>query len=282
MPSLAHKRGTRAQIDAAASANALKAGEIYLISDEARLTVGTAVNAHQALAKQGEGGGSASDPRRNPVYETDFLTKNAVQPPFIGGAILAGTNTTGVTGAQIDQNHPGQWLLRSSATANSGYQCTTLADIRIGGGEVFDLVFKTTAGLTGTTLRCGFLDTVTSADAVDGVYFEMPPTGAIIGKTSANSVRSSTATLATLATSTWYHVRLTVNAAATSVLFEVFSDAGALLGSASLAANIPTGSGRETACGFVVTNAGTVATDLIYADYMSAKITRALTRGALS
>jgi hypothetical protein len=62
MPSLAHKRGTRAQIDAAAGANALRVGEIYLITDEARLTVGTAAGAHQPLAKQGEGGSGAPDP----------------------------------------------------------------------------------------------------------------------------------------------------------------------------------------------------------------------------
>ncbi len=55
MPSLSHKRGTRAQIDAAAGAAALRTGEVYLITDEARLTVGTAANAHAALAKQGEG-----------------------------------------------------------------------------------------------------------------------------------------------------------------------------------------------------------------------------------
>ncbi len=56
MPSLSHKRGTRVQINAAAAANGLRTGEVYLITDEARLTVGTAVNAHQAVAKQGEGG----------------------------------------------------------------------------------------------------------------------------------------------------------------------------------------------------------------------------------
>ncbi len=280
MPSLAHKRGTRAQIDAAAAINALKAGEVYLITDEARLTVGTAVNAHQALAKQGEGGGTAADPRRYPDFETDFLTKNVTQHPFVGGVVAAGTNTTGVTGAQIDANHPGQWLLRSSTTANSGYQCTTLADMRIGGGEVFDFVFKTVASQTGTTLRCGFLDTVTSADAVDGCYFEIVA-GVVVGKTAANSVRSTTATLATLAVSTWYHARLTVNAAATSVLFEIFNDAGVLLGSASLTTNIPSAAARETACGFVVTNAGVVAADLIYADYMGVKITRNLARGAV-
>jgi hypothetical protein len=54
MPSLSHKRGTRAQIDAAALASALKAGEVYLLTDEARLTVGTAANAHQTTAKQSE------------------------------------------------------------------------------------------------------------------------------------------------------------------------------------------------------------------------------------
>ncbi len=54
MPSLAHKRGTRAQIDAAAAANALRNGELYLITDEARVTVGTAVNAHVPMARQSE------------------------------------------------------------------------------------------------------------------------------------------------------------------------------------------------------------------------------------
>ena len=55
MPSLAHKRGTRAQIDGAAALNGLRTGELYLISDEARMTVATAVNAHVPVAKQSEG-----------------------------------------------------------------------------------------------------------------------------------------------------------------------------------------------------------------------------------
>ena len=59
MPSLMHKRGTRAQINAAAAAGGLKTGEIYLITDEARLTVGTASGAHQACAKQSDLGWSS-------------------------------------------------------------------------------------------------------------------------------------------------------------------------------------------------------------------------------
>jgi hypothetical protein len=54
MPSLAHKRGTRAQIDASAAVNGLRLGEVYFISDEVRLTVATAVNAHSPQGKQSE------------------------------------------------------------------------------------------------------------------------------------------------------------------------------------------------------------------------------------
>jgi hypothetical protein len=283
MPSLSHKRGTRAQIYAAATANQLRTGELYLITDEGRLTVGTSESGHSAHAKQSEigGAGAAPDMRRTPVFWTDFMNKNTPQPGgFDGAAISAGGNGTGAT--VLDQNHPGQWLLVSSATANSGYRCTSIADLRIGGGEVFDFVFRTMAAFTGTTLRAGFHDSTTSADAVDGCYFEFSGTGAIVGKTSSNSVRSTTATLATLAVNTWYHIRLTVNANATSVLFEVFNDAGVLQGSASLTTNIPTVAGRETAAGFVATNSGTVATQLITADYMSWKSTRTLARGATS
>jgi hypothetical protein len=59
MPSLRHKRGTRAQIDSAAAVNGLNVGEVYLITDESRLTVATAVSVHQAAAKQGEGGSTS-------------------------------------------------------------------------------------------------------------------------------------------------------------------------------------------------------------------------------
>ena len=48
------KAGTRAQLDAAALANGLVAREPYFITDEARFAVGTATNAYQAAAKEGE------------------------------------------------------------------------------------------------------------------------------------------------------------------------------------------------------------------------------------
>lgn len=49
------KRGTRAQLDAAAAAGQLLAGQDYLITDEGRLAVGTSPTTYVAASKQGEG-----------------------------------------------------------------------------------------------------------------------------------------------------------------------------------------------------------------------------------
>lgn len=53
MPSLKIKRGTRAQITDAGTANNLKEGELYLITDDKRLAVGLSASAYDAgLRKQ--------------------------------------------------------------------------------------------------------------------------------------------------------------------------------------------------------------------------------------
>ncbi|MBL0924414.1 MAG: hypothetical protein IBJ12_08105, partial [Sphingomonadaceae bacterium] len=92
MPSIAHKRGTRAQIDAAATANALKAGEVCLISDEARLTVGIAPNAHQPLAKEGEPGGS--DPWTWQKLSVDVANSTISLASVTGLSFVAAANTS--------------------------------------------------------------------------------------------------------------------------------------------------------------------------------------------
>ena len=49
-----HKRGTRTQLDAAATAGNLHAGEIYLITDEDRLAIGLSTTTYQTYAKVSE------------------------------------------------------------------------------------------------------------------------------------------------------------------------------------------------------------------------------------
>ena len=90
MPSLSHKRGTRAQVDAAAAANALRVGEVYLITDEARLTVGTSASTHQPAAKQGEGGG---DPWTWIKLGADVANNTVTSAAATGLSFAAAANT---------------------------------------------------------------------------------------------------------------------------------------------------------------------------------------------
>jgi hypothetical protein len=94
MPSLTHKHGTRAQINAAASANQLRTGEVYLITDEARLTVGTAANAHSPVAKQSEAGGGGSDPWSWSKLAADVANSTVTLAPVTGLSFTASANTT--------------------------------------------------------------------------------------------------------------------------------------------------------------------------------------------
>jgi hypothetical protein len=89
VPSLAHKRGTRAQIDGAAALNGLRTGELYMISDEARVTVATAVNAHSPAAKQTEG-----DQESWIKLAADVATSGATMTNVTGMSFNAIPNTT--------------------------------------------------------------------------------------------------------------------------------------------------------------------------------------------
>ncbi len=250
-----------------------------------RAGAGLSVAVQNNDATHGDNALFALEPRLDPIFATDFPSSVAATiAPFNISAISAGTSTTVPAAGALDGNHPGVILCRSSTTANSGVIVNTAQNtFRIAGGEQFDVVFRTPAALTAMTYRFGYHDTASSADAVDGIYFEMPASGAIVGKTSSNSVRTTSATVATLAVSTWYHARIVVNANATGVDFFIYSDAGAQLGTVSITTNIPTASGRECGVAFIGTNSGTTAVDIVNLDYMAASIPgRNLLRGALS
>lgn len=136
MPSIAHKRGTRAQIDAAATANGLKTGEIYLISDEARLTVGTASNAHQPLAKQGEGGGS--DPWTWQKLGADVANSTTTLAAVTGLSFAATVNTS--------------YLVEVAGTFQSAATTTGIAlALDIPSGSVSGLSWHSTSG---TAMGC--------------------------------------------------------------------------------------------------------------------------------
>ena len=92
MPRVMHRRGTRAQVDSAATANGLTVGEIYLLSDEGRLTVGTATNVHQPLAKQSEAG--AADAWSWQKLAADVSNGTVTMASVTGLSFSAIANTT--------------------------------------------------------------------------------------------------------------------------------------------------------------------------------------------
>ncbi|CAB4164569.1 hypothetical protein UFOVP826_52 [uncultured Caudovirales phage] len=197
------------------------------------------------------------------------------------GAFSTNVLSSGTTSSELGEtNHPGITRIISSASVNSGGNIRARENaLMLGGLEQANFVFSLDT-LTNATYRMGFLDTVDSTDAVDGCYFEINSSGVIIGKTANNSTRSSTATLTTLASSTWYHARVLVNTDASSVEFQVYSDDGSLLGSASLTSNIPTS--RVTGFGLIATKSAGATQNLIKVDYLDFRIGRKLTRGDLT
>ena len=219
--------------------------------------------------------------RLTPFYVADFLGAAgaaAVEAVTPWDTVLLASGTQAKIAGE--QNHPGILRFSSSTTTNSGGKITTdVAALTLaGGGLIAEFVFQhRVASGTNTTIRMGFFDTATSADAVDGAYIEIPSGSlAAVGKTANNSARTTSATIATLSVNTWYRARVVVNVGATAVDFYIFDDAGNLLGSQQNTTNIPTAAGRETGHGVVATNVGTSAILLIYIDYMSLEWVRAL------
>jgi hypothetical protein len=89
------KRGTRAQLDSAASAGDLLAGELYLITDEGRIAVGTASSGYVRMARLDEIGGGDTGGGTQPMGLSGVLftvagTSNAWTQQSVEIAAYAG------------------------------------------------------------------------------------------------------------------------------------------------------------------------------------------------
>lgn len=203
--------------------------------------------------------------------QATFYNPNAtVIDPFVGTAVSSGTNNTAIPTQAIDGLHLGGVFLRSSTTANGGYryQTNSLSSNYFGQKAqkfVCKLLWRAT---TGVTVRLGYGDQTTSADAVDGAYFEIVGTTAS-AKTANNSVRTTNATTQTIAVDTWYRFEIDVNADGTSVQFRLYNDTNDnLLMDVTNTANIPITSARAFGAGLVATESSTTALDMIVLSMM--------------
>ena len=96
MPSIKIKRGTRSQIDAAATANQLKEGEMYLITDEDRLGVGKSASTYISFPKMSELGGSSGG--NTGTATIDFGSgSNEAQVTVLGQTGISSTSTVSLS-----------------------------------------------------------------------------------------------------------------------------------------------------------------------------------------
>jgi Protein of unknown function (DUF2793) len=185
--------------------------------------------------------------------------------PWILTAVNAGTGNTAIPAAALLGHNPGGGFIRSSTTANSGARyklANEVADYFGGMSHKFrgKALWRATAG---NTVRIGFHDSITSADAVDGAYFEVN-NDVIACKTSNNSVRTQAITTLILTVNRVYTFDIDVNAAGTSARFRVYENLNATpVLDQTITTNIPNTTARTFGAGCVATNSGTVAADII-------------------
>lgn len=184
---------------------------------------------------------------------------------FLGAAVSSGTNTTAIPTTGLAGYNTHGVFLRSGTTANGGYKYQTQSFVTDYFGTIshkFRCQYMPLTSFTGRTLRIGFHDSVTSADAVDGAYFEIVD-AVCSAKTANNSTRTTNATTLTLSLNTAYTFDIDVNAAGTSARFRVYGgNSSTALLDVTITTNIPTTSARAFGAGIVATEVSTTASDI--------------------
>ncbi len=175
-----------------------------------------------------------------------------------------GTGATNSASGNADPgNHPG--IVKSSTgstnAGTAGVQCNTGINILLGNGEAryigIHRVPTLSDGTETFTIRLGILDAI-FADPTDGCFFRY--THSVNGGkwecvTRSNNTETAVDSGNTVPANTFQRFNITVNAAGTSVLFEI-NDVTV----ATITTNIPTGAGRQTGWGHgILKSAGTTS-----------------------
>lgn len=159
-------------------------------------------------------------------------------------ALNLGTITSQTSG--IDGDHPGTVTLNPDANNDNPTIYMSATGMIVGNGlTIFQWLVQTPQFLPNGTnnyvARVGLGDNVggTTADFVDGVYFELPASGTTTWqcKTASNSTRTTVSSGITIVGSTWYLLEARITT--TSVEYYIN---GSLV--TTTATNIPTGAGR--------------------------------------
>ncbi len=122
-------------------------------------------------------------------------------------------------------------------------------------------------GVNTGDLRCGFFDSNTATESVDAVMFRSVDGGNFFAVCRSNNTETTVDTGVAPVLDTFMHFVVQVNAAATSVTFQIYTapvdgSAPTSLYSGTIATNIPTGAGRQVGHGAKVLRVAATAVAL--------------------
>lgn len=214
------------------------------------------------------GGHSLMVGRGSQIFQSSdfFNSADESTTPFLG-QVAEGASAE--PGDISDQKHPGVVRLLSSTTINSTFKYRAAeiagADMHlVGPGDGYEVVFRP-AVLTNSIYRFGYMsDNGINGPIFDGVFMQVA-SGNINGRVAKSSSESLTATNYALSVDTWYRAQLFVNEAGDGVTFFLYSEAGALLWSDSVA--VDAGHNYYSSADVTAGSTGTTAQVLMHLDY---------------
>lgn len=215
------------------------------------------------------------------IQESDFFSNAS---PFSQGLSGAATSSGAMNSVNSLPDHPGIIYLRDSTTANGGYRISTATNaFRLAGNEKCVTTFQPKGFRTTALTRIGFDDSTAITDPADCVCVKMIGNGTngytLTGIARSNNNQTATASTFTTVANTWYTLIIELNANATVATFTLENDAGTVVWTDTISANIPTAAGRETGYSIGSWESTTdAAADILWVDYCRVEINRTLTR----
>ena len=176
---------------------------------------------------QGEAGILVPSPSKFVPIALDFCgTSQLAFAPCTSQAV--GNGSIVLNGAALP-NHPGIATFKGGTTRASGYMVyTPSGTIAIGGGEVFEFVFRPLHALL--VMRCGLHGWVASTTITSNGVMILVDSNVLQGAVYHHSgSHTNTASTYTLSLSVWYRAKMVVNDDATLVTFYLYAEDGTLL-----------------------------------------------------
>lgn len=168
----------------------------------------------------------------------DFFSSSTTYfAPFTSSGAVSGGSVSPVTSGVSEQLHPGQVVLASSATANSGYRVAPQVSIRADAGFSFRAVFGAAGATANRYAYIGVHDSAGASEPSNGLYLFWNGATATF-KSASFGVRTSAPTTLSVAASTWYTVDISWVASNIGRCV-IRNDSGTVLLDQTISTNVP-------------------------------------------